>query len=115
VRLELRAVSLAPPSPAIGEAIAIGFELHNPGRRPAVVLADLRVHYVKRHGGTTAKVFKLRSLVLPPGGSERLHKRLSLAQMTTRVHHAGRHGVEVLLNGRPHALGHFDLLAAAAA
>lgn len=64
---------------------------------------------VRGRGLTNAKVFRLRTLLLPPGGSERLRKRLSLAQMSTRTHHPGRHQVDLLLNGRPHALGHFDL------
>jgi len=34
---------------------------------------------------------------------------LSLAQLTTRTHYPGRHAVEVLINGRAHLLGTFEL------
>jgi 3-methyladenine DNA glycosylase AlkC len=113
VRLDVNHVAIQPKRPAIGGAVGIAFELHNPGRRTQQVLADLRVHYVKSGGASSAKVFKLRQLELPAGGSQRLAKRLSLAQMTTRVHYPGAHRVELLLNGRAQPLGQFELRAPA--
>jgi hypothetical protein len=40
-----------------------------------------------------------------------LRRRVSLAPLTTRRYRAGRHVVEALLDGVPHPLGHFDLVA----
>jgi 3-methyladenine DNA glycosylase AlkC len=112
VRLDLGQVSIEPARPVIGGSVNIEFELRNPGRATQVVLADLRVLYVKAGGQSRPKVFKLRQLELPSGGALRLSKRLSLAQMTTRQHHAGIHKVDLLLNGRARSLGQFDLRAA---
>ena len=75
------------------------------------MLADLQVHYVKASGEASPKVFKLSTLELAPGETVTLGKTLSLAQMTTRTHYPGRHAVALLLNGRSHPLGHFDLTA----
>lgn len=109
VALEVRAVSVTPARAHIGGKLRIEADLHNPSPRPQRVLADLQVHYVKASGGTSPKVFKLSTLDIAPGATVSVGKTLSLAQMTTRTHHPGRHGVALLLNGRAHPLGHFDL------
>lgn len=107
--VKLRAVAIAPARPRLGGSVTIGFELHNAGRQPQRVLADLRVHFVKSSGGTGAKVFKLKAVTLEPGASVALRKKVSLAPLTTRRHYAGRHRVEALLNGESRALGCFEL------
>ncbi len=112
VALEVQGVTFAPAQPRIGTTVTITLDLHNPQTNPQQVLADLRVHYVKASGNTSAKVFKLTTLSMQPGATHRLSKRLSLAQMTTRVHHPGAHRVELMLNGQAYALGQFDLLTA---
>ena len=109
VTLDVHQVAIMPAQPRIGAAVNIAFDLHNPKPVTQQVLADLRVFYVKAGGGTGAKVFKLKTLALPAGATQRLSKRLSLAQMTTRVHHPGAHRVELVLNGQAHALGQFEL------
>lgn len=109
VRLDLGEVSIRPKRPLIGGAVDIEFELHNSGRTRQTALADLRVSYVKADGASRAKVFKLTQIELSAGASQRLSKRLSLAQMTTRKHYPGVHGLELLLNGRAQSLGHFNL------
>ncbi len=108
-RVELRAATVQPARVGIGERVEIGFGLHNTGRHGQSLLVDLRVWYVKANGLARPKVFKLRALELAAGETVRLSKSLSLAQMTTRVHHPGEHAVEALVNGRPLALGHFLL------
>ncbi len=100
-RPEVLGVTATPSSPAIGERVTLAVHVRNPGRRPMPVVVDLAVHFVKARGEARPKVFKVRSLTLPPGGDARLSKSLSLAQHTTRTHHAGQHRVDVLLNGRP--------------
>ena len=110
-RLDVSAARITPGHVSIGGKLRIEAVLHNPTRRPQRVLADLQVHYVKANGGTAPKVFKLSTVDIAPGDTVTLGKTLSLAQMTTRTHYPGRHAVALLLNGRSHPLGHFDLTA----
>lgn len=110
VKLAVRGVDIQPARPRVGSAVTIAFELHNTQKAAQRAVADLRVHYVKASGGTAAKVFKLAEVALPPGSIQRLQKKLSLAQMTTRKHYPGPHRAELLLNGRAVLLGAFDLL-----
>ena len=108
----VRKVRIEPARPRIGGHVTIGFTLVNTGRKPARVMADLVIHFVKaRRIG--AKTFKLRALGLAPGASRALSKKIALTQLTTRKHYPGKHAVEALLNGSRRRLGAFDLRSAA--
>ena len=108
----IRKVSIEPARPKIGGHVTIGFTLVNTGRKPARVMADLVVHFVKARG-TGAKTFKLRALQLAPGAIQALSKKIALTQLTTRKHYPGKHTVEALLNGARRRLGAFELRATA--
>lgn len=103
-------VQISPARVAIGDAVSIAFELHNPLSAPQTVLVDLAVHYVKASGQPRAKVFKLKTLELAPGQTVSLVKKLSLDQMSTRTHYPGRHQVDAVINGQARALGAFELV-----
>jgi hypothetical protein len=90
-----------------GQAVTIEFVIRSASSSLQSVLVDLRVHYVKANGSTSPKVFKLKAVKLPAGGSASFRKRLSIADLTTRRHHAGTHRVEALVNGRVEPLGQF--------
>jgi hypothetical protein len=68
------------------------------------------VHHVKANGGTSAKVFKGWVLELGAGEQRLLRKRHSLKLITTRRYHAGRHALDLLVNGETVASAAFDLL-----
>ena len=110
VTLVVQAVRITPQQPQIGAKLRIEADLHNPEPHSQRVLADLEVRYVKANGQTAPKVFKLATLDIAPGQTVTLGKTLSLAQMSTRTHHPGRHSVALLLNGQAQPLGHFDLI-----
>ena len=102
-------VAVTPRSPRIGESARVEFTVTNDGLRLVALLIDLRVHFVKARGDTSAKVFKLTTVELDPGESTRIGKTVALHQQTTRTHHAGLHEMEVLVNGVPLRLGSFVL------
>lgn len=108
-RLVVDGISINPQAALVGDTLCIECRLHNPLRQPQAALIDLVVHYVKAHGGSSAKVFKLRRIKLGSGESVSLRKRVSLAQLTTRRHHAGEHRIDLLINGQSQPLGRFDL------
>ena len=108
--LSIRKGRVTPPRVTIGSTVTIDCELVNRSAKPQRVLADLRVHYVKANGNKRPKVFKLKVVELPARASLPLSKRLLLSQLTTRTHYPGTHKVELLINGRSHPLGRFDLV-----
>ena len=107
------AVKNAKVSPARvkpGASVTLSFDIANPTPRSQPLLADLRVHFVKANGKTSAKVFKLRQIVLAAKAAEPFSKRLSLRDLTTRKHYSGVHHIEVVINGQAMPVGKFELL-----
>ncbi len=102
---------ITPKRVMMGDKVHIAFDVTNTSANPQRVLVDFCIHYVKASGKSSAKVFKLKVLDLAPGEKAKLGKTVSTAEMTTRKHHAGKHRVEVLLNGQAQTLGAFELVA----
>lgn len=102
------------PVPAvIGKSATITVELTNTGNQSQSILVDLRIHFVKGNGRTSPKVFKLKALDIEPGGRMKLTRTISLAEMTTRKHYPGVHGVDVVVNGGVRQSGDFEVVAGA--
>lgn len=101
--------TVSPARARVGGSVKIEFGLTNTTKRAQDVMVDFQIHYVKANGATAAKVFKLKALTLAAGEHVRLQKTVSLREMTTRKHFAGRHQVDILLNGAPVPLGAFNL------
>jgi 3-methyladenine DNA glycosylase AlkC len=93
-----------------GESIEVVVAVHNTTRQLQRAVVDLAVHFVKADGQARPKVFKLRAVELPPGGSQSLRKSISFKEMTTRRHYPGRHLLEVLVNGVANPAGHVELM-----
>ncbi len=109
--LELSAAIITPRRAAMGSHVIVRCTLRNPTRTRQRVVVDLRVHFVKAHGGTSPKVFKLAVVDLAAGERITLRKTISLADLTTRRHYSGQHLVELQMNGVPSPLGSFRVVA----
>ena len=91
--------TVTPGSLGLGGRITIEAELASTGRDAQKLVVDYAIHYVKKLGRTTRKVFKLRELTLGPGEAARLSISQAIRNFTTRTHHAGFHRVELMVNG----------------
>jgi 3-methyladenine DNA glycosylase AlkC len=100
-------VGFAPRRVRIGERTTVSFTLRSTSRTAQRLLVDLAVHFVKARGATSAKVFKVARVELPPAGRIALRAGISLAVHTTRVPQAGRHSVDVIVNGHAVRAGAF--------
>jgi 3-methyladenine DNA glycosylase AlkC len=105
----VKAARFEPPRLALGQVVRFSFDLVSRARRPQELLVDYAVHFVRRGGAARPKVFKLRKLSLPAGGTVRLESRVSMAHLTTRKPLPGRHAIDVLVNGVAFPLGAFDV------
>ncbi|MCC7052310.1 MAG: DNA alkylation repair protein [Gemmatimonadaceae bacterium] len=108
-RLELTAAAITPKRAVMGSKVVVTCALRNPARKAQRVVVDLRVHFVKAHGGTNAKVFKLSTIELAAGATVQLRKTVSLEDLSTRRHYPGEHRVELQMNGAVSPLGSFTL------
>lgn len=105
--LEARAVT--PARATIGDVVVVSFTMASRARQPQSLMVDFRIHYVKANGESRPKVFKLKTLDLPKGGSVSMKKKVSVADMSTRKHYPGDHSVDVVVNGQIFPLGGFEL------
>ncbi|HWK53693.1 MAG TPA: DNA alkylation repair protein, partial [Hyphomicrobiales bacterium] len=78
------------------------------------LVVDYAIHYVKKSGVVSAKVFKLKTVELAGGAVEWIRKRQLIANFTTRTHYPGRHEIEILVNGKVHGRTAFELSVAPA-
>jgi phytoene/squalene synthetase len=61
---------------------------------------DYVVRYAKAAGRFSAKVFKWTEATLAPGATLALTKHQTIRDFSTRRHYAGRHSVDLQINGR---------------
>lgn len=103
-------LAIAPARVAVGGMVALDAVLQADGQNAQNLVVDYAVHHVKANGGSAPKVFKGWKLDLAPGDVRRLQKSHSLREVTTRRLYAGRHRVELLVNGVAVAEAAFDLV-----
>lgn len=93
------ALSLQPERLRLGERLSLRAVLRSRSARPQRLAVDYVIHYVKARGPAFEKVFKWTVLDLPAQGEAVLAKSQLLRDFTTRKHHAGKHRVELQVNG----------------
>jgi len=72
-------------------------------------MIDFAVHYIKANGKPRPKVFKWCQVELDGSEKKTLTKKLNLANLSTRTHYAGKHRVDIIINGQWSYLGIFEL------
>jgi 3-methyladenine DNA glycosylase AlkC len=105
----LHKLAIRPRKICLGERLTLSFVLESESTDPQRLVVDYIIHYVKKSGGTSPKVFKLKELTLPSRASIHLSRSQAIQDFTTRVHHAGRHEVEIVVNGERLAKDFFEL------
>lgn len=108
-KVRIRAFEVAPPRVKLGERVAMSLDLESASSKPQRLVIDYAIHYVKKAGDTSAKVFKWKEVTLAPGEKLRLARSQQIRDFTTRTHHPGLHVVEVAINGERLAEGKFVL------
>ncbi|WP_413735624.1 DNA alkylation repair protein [Sodalis sp. RH21] len=102
--------SVTPAAIRLGDSVRLAFQLRSTASLPQRLVIDYAVHYVKKSGGTSVKVFKLKTLTLAAGATLAITRAQIIRNFTTRAHYPGRHAVEIFINGECLARGAFTLL-----
>jgi len=106
------AVSLFDVTPdclSLGDTLTLSVTLQSLSDEPQRLVVDYRVHYVKKAGNTSAKVFKMKELTLEPHGQASFMRRQLIKDFTTRTHYSGAHLVELIVNGKCAGQRKFEL------
>lgn len=94
---------------SLGETLTLSVTLQSKSDQPQRLVVDYRLHYVKKGGNTSAKVFKMKELTLQPHERISLMRRQLIKDFTTRTHYCGAHLVELIVNGESLAQSRFEL------
>lgn len=109
-KVEVHDFLVQPRKVKLGERVTFSFRLRSKSNKPQRLVVDYVIHYVKKSGVASGKVFKLKELTLAACESIAIAKTQSIRDFTTRTHHPGRHVVELMVNGEKLAEGFFDLV-----
>jgi hypothetical protein len=93
---------------AVGEAVEFVFQIE--AKENCALMLDYVLHFNTKSGKTSPKVHKIKKLHLSKGESIEIRKKhLFKANMTTRKLYAGKHDIELQINGKRYAMGSFNL------
>lgn len=94
----------------IGGVLTFGFDLVSLSAKTQRLMVDFKIHYVKKSGQSSAKVFKLKEIELKPGEIIPILKNQRFQDFTTRKHFAGKHKLEIVVNGEVLKRAAFEVL-----
>ena len=107
--IAIRDLRLEPSEVALGGEIAFQLVLDASKDHQKYVL-DYAIHFVKKNGKRSEKVFKLKTGICHTGEPVLVSKRHSFKAITTRTYYPGEHLLAIHLNGREVARTAFDLV-----
>jgi hypothetical protein len=108
--VELLDVKVEPAVVRLGETITLSFTVKSLVPVEQRLVIDYAIDYVKANGGTSAKVFKLKTLDLAGFGVKDVQRNQQIKDFTTRRHHVGKHATHILVNGERLATADFYLI-----
>jgi 3-methyladenine DNA glycosylase AlkC len=99
-KVAIRNFKLAPAKLKLGKALQFSFDLVSQKAKVQKLVIDYVIHYRKKSGELSPKVFKLKELHLRPKETIRISKKQVFKDFTTRKHEPGIHVVEIQVNGK---------------
>ena len=108
--IKVNSFGVAPQKIHLGDSLRLTANLKSTALHPQKLVVDYAVHYVKKSGATSAKVFKWKELTLAVGETLMLEKSQRFQDFSTRSHQAGSHHVDLLINGENLAKDAFTLI-----
>ncbi len=108
---KLRAeLSLRPRRVRLGGEVKLAARIATAAGRAQDLAVDYVVHYVRKNGKTSEKVFKWTTTRIPARGTVELEKRHAMRKTTVRALYSGVHRVELQVNGVRVAAADFRLV-----
>ena len=94
----------------LGEYLQFEFSVVSRKLLMQKLVIDFAIHYLKKSGELSAKVFKLKQVDLLSKQTIFVSKKIFFKDFTTRKHYFGIHRIEILINGKSFDTANFELL-----
>jgi 3-methyladenine DNA glycosylase AlkC len=108
-KISLKKFNILTPKVQFGEALLFEMEISSDSDISQNLIIDYALHHMKANGKLSPKVFKWKQSTLTKGKSISAHKKHALRPITTRKYYAGKHRVEIFINGKSFGCKDFDL------
>ncbi len=110
VAVAVRRFEVSPAALSLGDKLTLSVELLSQSEKPQRLVIDYVIHYVKKAGSTSPKVFKMKELTLEPYGQLSFKRLQHIKDFSTRTHYRGQHLVELMVNGKCLARSSFEIV-----
>ena len=84
---------------ALNDSIEIEFLINSNSSKTQKLAIDYKLHYMKKNGKLLPKVFKISEKNLQPSKSLPIILKHKFKNNSTRKHYAGKHQIELMING----------------
>lgn len=98
-KVAIRKFSMASDVVRLNDVLQFQFELVSESSKAQKLMIDYRIHYYKKSGIQSCKVFKCKEVTLVPGETIQIQKKQRFQDFTTRKLYSGQHVLEVVVNG----------------
>ena len=109
-RLKIAKVKVETKKVRLGGDLAFSFTLESLSNKVQPLILDYVVHFRKKNGELSPKVFKWKVMDLLAGEKVTLVKRHGVKKVTTRTYYEGAHFLQVMVNGEVLGREGFTLL-----
>lgn len=99
VKVAIQNFQLKSNNVKLGNALEFSFDVVSEKNATQKLVVDYIIHYRKKLGDLSPKVFKLVNINLPANDIQTITKKQVLKDFTTRKHYFGEHFVEIQING----------------
>lgn len=108
-KVKIANFNVSPAKLKLGGNLFFEFDLISEKSKTQKLAIDYNIHYRKKSGKLSPKVFKLKEAELKPKETLHISKKQMFKDFTTRKHFAGQHVVEIQVNGKILAKQFFQL------
>ena len=94
----------------LGEVFEFSFDVISQKNKNQKLAIDYIIHYQKKLGEMSPKVFKLKEIELEGGNKIQIQKKHRFEDFTTRKHYSGKHAIEIVINGNTIVKKEFEVV-----
>ena len=109
VKIEILNFKILNPKIKLGDTLQFEFAIVSQKATSQKLVVDYKIHYIKKSGEQLPKTFKLKDVELKGKQTVPVSKSHRFLDFSTRKHYAGKHAVEIMINGKSMARKEFYL------
>jgi len=107
--IEIKGLQVATPVVRLGKSLNFSLTICSTAQSLQPLIVDFIIHHRMANGRTSPKTFKWKNLDLASGDLVTISKKHPIKPITTRTFYAGRHILEIQINGEIVAKATFEL------